>query len=73
MGIVSILRRQRRAVLLGTLIVLLHAALFSVIGSSVALPRLPAGLPDMGFVQAALLPARRCPATYVVWLQAEYS
>jgi hypothetical protein len=57
MGIFSIIRRQRRAVVLGTLVVLLHAALFSLIGSNIALPRLPGGLPAMRFVQAELLPA----------------
>ncbi|MET0981642.1 MAG: DUF3108 domain-containing protein [Telluria sp.] len=55
MGIVSIIRRRRRAVLLGALIVLLHAALFSFIGSSVALPRLRDGMPATTFVQAELL------------------
>ncbi|MDB5745905.1 MAG: hypothetical protein JWP72_753 [Massilia sp.] len=55
MGLFSIIRRQRRAVVLGTLIVLLHAALFSLIGSGVALPRLPSGLPATSFVQAQLL------------------
>lgn len=39
---------------MGTLIVLLHVALFSLIGSSVGLPRLPGG-PDTGFMQAELL------------------
>ncbi|MFC5459669.1 DUF3108 domain-containing protein [Massilia niabensis] len=56
MGIFSIIRRHRRAVMLGTLIVLLHAMLFSLIGSSIALPRLPGGLSDTRFVQAELLP-----------------
>ena len=56
MGLFSVIRRQRRAVALGTLIVLLHAALFSLIGSSVALPRLPGGLPAPAFLQAELLP-----------------
>mgnify|MGYP000138227461 CR=1 FL=1 len=42
MGIVSFIARQRRAVLLGALIVLLHLALFAFVAGSVALPRLPA-------------------------------
>ncbi|MEN3278033.1 MAG: hypothetical protein V7631_3823 [Massilia sp.] len=56
MGIFATIRRQRRALLLGTLIVMLHAALFSFVGGNVALPRMPAGLPAMQFVQAHLLP-----------------
>jgi len=56
MGIVSVISRQRRALLLGALIVLLHAALFSFIAGTVALPRLPAAS-GMEFVQAQLLPA----------------
>lgn len=40
---------------LGTLIVLLHVALFSLIGTSVGLSRLPGGLPATGFLQAELL------------------
>jgi len=55
MGIVSVLSRQRRAVLLGALIVFLHAALFSFISGSVALPRLQAS-GGMDFMQAQLLP-----------------
>lgn len=58
MGIVSIIHRQRRALVLGTLIVLLHAALFAIIGSNAALPRLPGGMPGTTFVQAELLPDR---------------
>ena len=56
MGIFSIIRRQRRAVVLGALIVLLHAALFSLIGSNIGLPRLPGGLDAPSFVQAEILP-----------------
>lgn len=56
MGIVSVFRRQRRAVVLGALIVLLHAALFFLVGSNVGLPRLPGGLHAASFVQTELLP-----------------
>jgi hypothetical protein len=56
MGIVATISRQRRAVLLGALVVLLHAALFSFVEGKVALPRMPAP-PGMDFVQAQLLPA----------------
>ena len=56
MGIVATISRQRRAVLLGALIVLLHAALFSFIEGKVALPRMPAAQ-GIDFVQARLLPA----------------
>ena len=42
--------------LVGALIVVLHAALFSFVSGSVALPRLPAST-GMDFVQAQLLPA----------------
>ena len=56
MGIVSAISRQRRALLLGALIVLLHAALFSFVAGTVALPRLPAA-GGMESVQAQLLPA----------------
>lgn len=64
MGIVSAIARQRRAVLLGALVVLLHAALFSFLAGTVALPRLPR-LPvsdEMTFVQAQVLPAPAPPA-----------
>jgi hypothetical protein len=54
MGIVSTIFRQRRAVLVGLLIVLLHAALFSFISGTVALPRMPASS-GMEFVQAEVL------------------
>lgn len=60
MGIVSTIARQRRAVLLGVLIVLLHAALLSFVAGTVALPRLPT--PDgVDFVQARMLPAPAPP------------
>lgn len=62
MGIVSTIVRQRRAVLLGALIVFLHAALFSFISGSVALPRLPAS-GSMDFMQAQLLPPPVPPPT----------
>ena len=55
MGIASTIARQRRAILLGALILLLHAALFSFVAGTVALPRLP-GSSGMDFVQAQLLP-----------------
>ncbi|KQQ86562.1 DUF3108 domain-containing protein [Massilia sp. Leaf139] len=61
MGIVSTIFRPRRAVLLGALIVLLHAALFSFIAGTVALPRLPASN-GMDFVQAQVLPEPARPA-----------
>jgi hypothetical protein len=54
MGIVSTIARHRRPVLLGALIVLLHAALFAFIRGTVALPRLPASN-GMDFVQTRLL------------------
>jgi hypothetical protein len=60
MGIVSIISRHRRALLLGALIVLLHAALFSFVAGTVALPRLPAAS-GLEFVQAQLLPAPPVP------------
>jgi hypothetical protein len=56
MGIVATISRQRRAVLLGALVVLLHAALFSFVEGKVALPRMPASQ-GMDFVQTQLLPA----------------
>jgi hypothetical protein len=56
MGIVAAIFRQRRAVLIGALIVLLHAALLSLISGTVTLPRMPAG-DDMAFVQTQMLPA----------------
>jgi hypothetical protein len=56
MGIVSVIRHRRRALLLGALIVLLHAALFSFVSGTVALPRMPASN-GMEFVQTQLLPA----------------
>jgi hypothetical protein len=63
MGIVATIVRQRRAVLLGLLIVLLHAALFSFISGTVALPRLPAAS-SMDLVQAQVLPTPpAAPAT----------
>ncbi|MGJ9419006.1 DUF3108 domain-containing protein [Massilia sp. CMS3.1] len=55
MGIASTIARHRRAVLLGALILLLHAALFSFVAGTVALPRLPA-TDGIDFVQAQLLP-----------------
>ena len=61
MGIVSSIARQRRAILLGALILLLHAALFSFVAGTVALPRLPASS-GMDFVQAQVLPAPTPPA-----------
>ncbi|QOL50334.1 DUF3108 domain-containing protein [Massilia litorea] len=60
MGIVATIFRQRRAVLVGLLIVLLHAALFSFISGTVALPRLPAAS-SMEFVQAQVLPTPPAP------------
>jgi hypothetical protein len=60
MGIVSVISRQRRALLLGALIVLLHAALFSFVAGTVALPRLPAAS-SIELVQAQLLPAPPVP------------
>ena len=60
MGIVATIFRQRRAVLVGLLIVLLHAALFSFISGTVALPRMPAA-PGMEFVQAEVLPTPPAP------------
>jgi hypothetical protein len=60
MGIVSVISRQRRALLLGALIVLLHAALFSFVSGTVALPRLPAAN-NVAFVQAQLLPTPPVP------------
>jgi len=62
MGIVSTIVRQRRAVLLGALVVLLHAVLFSFISGSVALPRLPAS-GGIDVMQAQLLPAPTPPPT----------
>ena len=55
MGIVSVISRQRRALWLGALIVLLHVALFSFVAGTVALPRLPTSN-GIEFVQAQLLP-----------------
>ncbi len=55
MGIVSTIAKRRRALLVGALIVVLHAALFSFVSGNVALPRLPASS-GMEFVQAQLLP-----------------
>lgn len=55
MGIVATIFRQRRAVLVGLLIVLLHAALFSFISGTATLPRLPAAS-SMELVQAQVLP-----------------
>lgn len=55
MGIVSVISRQRRALLVGALIVLLHAALFSFVAGTVGLPRLPAA-GAIEFMQAQLLP-----------------
>jgi hypothetical protein len=60
MGIVASIFRQRRAILVGLLIVLLHAALFSFISGTVALPRMPAAS-SMDFVQAQVLPAPPAP------------
>ena len=60
MGIVSVISRQRRALLLGALIVLLHAALLAFVAGPVALPRLPAAS-GMDLVQAQLLPAPPVP------------
>jgi hypothetical protein len=60
MGIVATISRQRRAVLLGALVVLVHAALFSFLSGKVALPRMPPA-PGMDFVQAQVLPAPRLP------------
>jgi hypothetical protein len=56
MGIVSTIARQGRAVLLGALILLLHAALFFFVAGPVALPRLPASN-GMDFVQVLPAPA----------------
>lgn len=61
MGIFSTTAGQRRAVLVGALIVVLHLALFSFVSGTVALPRLPAST-GMDFVQAQLLPAPAAPA-----------
>ncbi len=55
MGIVSVISRQRRALLVGALIVLLHAVLFSFVAGTVALPRLPASS-AIESMQAQLLP-----------------
>ena len=60
MGIVATIFRQRRAALVGLLIVLLHAALFSFISGTVALPRMPA-TSGMEFVQAQVLPTPPAP------------
>lgn len=60
MGIVAAIFRQRRAVLVGLLIVLLHAALFSFISGTVALPRMPAAS-SIDFVQAQVLPTPPAP------------
>jgi hypothetical protein len=60
MGIVDAILRQRRALLVGALIVLLHAALLSFITGTVSLPRMPAAQ-DMAFVQAQVLPAPAPP------------
>jgi hypothetical protein len=60
MGIVATIFRQRRAVLVGLLIVLLHAALFSFISGTVALPRMPAAS-SIDFVQAEVLPTPPAP------------
>jgi hypothetical protein len=60
MGIIATVFRQRRAVLVGLLIVLLHAALFSFISGTVALPRMPAAS-GMDLVQAQVLPTPAAP------------
>ncbi|THC44262.1 DUF3108 domain-containing protein [Massilia sp. Mn16-1_5] len=54
MGIVDAILRQRRPVLVGALIVLLHIALFFLISGTVSLPRMPAAQ-DLSFMQAELL------------------
>ena len=56
MGIVDAILRQRRALLVGALIVMLHAALLSVISGTVSLPRMPAAQ-DMDVLQTQLLRA----------------
>jgi len=54
MGIVDAILRQRRPVLVGALIVLLHAALFLLVSGTVSLPRMPVPQ-DTTFMQAELL------------------
>ena len=54
MGIVDAILRQRRPVLLGALIVLLHVALLLLVSGTVSLPRVPVPQ-DTTFMQAELL------------------
>lgn len=56
MGIVSYIAGRRRAFVLGALIVLLHALLFSLVGGGIGMPRLPAPEPGMDLVRARLVP-----------------
>ncbi|MFC5481275.1 DUF3108 domain-containing protein [Massilia suwonensis] len=56
MGIVDAISRQRRPVLVGALIVLLHIALLSFISGTVSLPRMPVAQ-DTAFIQTKLLQA----------------